>query len=132
MKRNYHCSICSALLNPGAKIVLRATRGTSAGLFLFSSTPGNYEVTIPEGFELARGQEITFGCPVCGADLTSRQRPDMTELRFAGPGTSTGTVAFSRTFGQHETYFITEDDVRRFGEHANDVAMNFWGSGPED
>jgi hypothetical protein len=130
MKRTYLCPFCHAGLNPGTKIILRGELGGQKGLFLFSPKPGNYEVTIPDELRLQVQDRVTFSCPICGADLTSSRNDTMAEIRFTMPG-STGTLAFSRVYGQHETYVITEDAVKRFGEHASDQGRNYWGEGPD-
>lgn len=131
MKRTYSCPKCQAILNPGAKIVLRAEIEGHRGLFLFSPQPGNYDVVIPEGFGLRDKDTVTFGCPVCGHDLTSAREPTMAEIGFAAPAGVSGTVAFSRIAGRHATYFITQESVKPYGEHADSDAVNFWGAGPE-
>jgi hypothetical protein len=39
-------------------------------------------------------------------------------------------VVFSKIFGKHATYFITQEEVRLYGEDAQE-GVNFWGAGPE-
>lgn len=131
MKRTYQCPHCRAVLNPGTKIVLRGQLAGRRGLFLFSPTPGNYEVVVPPGVELRKRDRVDFGCPVCGEDLTSRHEPSLAEIAFRTSSGDAGTVAFSRTWGNHETYFITREKVSRYGENADRDIMNYWGEGPE-
>jgi hypothetical protein len=131
MKRTYLCPHCKAILNPSTKIILRAELEGKRGLFLFSPRPGNYDVIIPDGFRLRQKDSIGFSCPVCSRDLTSVHDPALAEIRFNASGGSSGTVAFSRVFGQHASYFITAEHVRSYGEHAADRGVNFWGEGPE-
>lgn len=131
MKRTYQCPHCRAILNPSTKIILRAQLDDRAGLFLFSPQPGNYDVIIPDGFQLREKDRVTFSCPVCTKDLTSHKDETLAEISFSSSSGSTGTVAFSRLFGHHSTYFITAEDVRSYGEHAVPLDMNFWGEGPE-
>ncbi len=131
MKRIYLCPHCKAVLNPSTKIVLRAQSNGRTGLFLFSPRPGNYEVVIPDGFGLRPEDSVMFSCPVCSCDLTSAHDPALAEIRFSSRGGSTGTVAFSRVFGRHASYFITAERVRSYGEHALDRSLNFWGEGRE-
>jgi hypothetical protein len=131
MKRTYLCPHCKAILNPSTKIILRAELEGKRGLFLFSPRPGNYDVIIPDGFRLRRKDRIGFSCPVCSRDLTSVHDSALAEIRFTSSGGSSGTVAFSRIFGQHASYFITAEHVRSYGEHAAGRGVNFWGEGPE-
>jgi hypothetical protein len=127
VKQSYTCTHCEALLNPSVKIILRGQHRKARGLFLFSPQPGNYSVVIPEGMHLERNDRVTFSCPVCGQDLTSVRDPALAEIRMHTASGSKGTVAFSRRFGHHATYFITEESVRAFGEDAEDRSVNFWG-----
>jgi len=129
MGRVYTCGKCGARLNPNVKIILRAEVNGRRALLLFSPQPGNYSVIAPEGFTLRRKDEVRFSCPVCSADLTSARDPGMAEIRFVGADGREGTVAFSREHGRHATYFITEEKVRAYGEHAWKEQVNFWGVG---
>jgi len=130
MKREYFCPHCDGRLNPNVKIILKAEHGSRRALFLFSPQPGNYQVIVPEGFRVRRGEEVKFSCPVCSHDLTSKRDKTKAEIRFIGTGGQEGSVVFSRAHGHHETYFVTREEVKRFGEHAAPEGMNFWGTGP--
>ncbi len=130
MKRIYTCPHCRAVLNPSVKIVLRARLKRQSGLFLFSPKPGNYDVYVPEGFALEKGDQVTFACPVCGKDLSSGRGTEWAEIAFKSSAGIRGTVVFSRIFGRHATYFITEEEIRWYGEDARE-SLNFWGAGPD-
>lgn len=128
MKRVYSCPRCGAVLNPSAKIVLKAHLKEQKGLFLFSPKPGNYELFIPPGFALKEGDEVSFSCPVCGKDLTSKRGDAWSELHFQSSPEIQGTVLFSKVYGVHATCFITEETIRWYGEDA-DPTLNFYGEG---
>ncbi len=129
MKRVYRCPHCRAVLNPSVKIILRGQVRGHAGLLLISPQPGTYEVVIPEGFPMRKGDTIKLFCPACSADLTSRYDRNLAEISVT-TGMQTATVAFSRIYGQHATYFITHEQVKSYGEHASPAKVNFWGEGP--
>lgn len=131
MKRTYTCPHCHGVLNPGTKIVLRGQRGKSRALILLSPQPGNYDAILPEGFSLKARDRVDFSCPLCDADLASARDGALAEIAFRA-GDLQGTVAFSRLFGQHSTYFITEESVKAYGEHASSETVNFFGAGPEE
>ncbi len=131
MRRSYQCPHCKAVLNPGTKIVLRAEVDGRKALLLFSPQPGNYDVIVPEGFQLRKKDKVLFSCPVCGVSLTSARDENLAQISFLSTAGASGTVAFSRVFGHHATYFITAEDVRSYGEHAESVDVNFWGEGPD-
>lgn len=130
MKRTYSCPHCGAVLNPSVKIVLRAQMKGHKGLFLFSPKPGNYDVFTPSDFPLKKGDEVEFSCPVCGDDLTSSKGKAWAEIRFQVSHATSGTVVFSKVYGHHATYFITQEEVRWYGEDAKET-VNFWGAGPD-
>ena len=129
MKRIYSCPRCGAVLNPSVKIILRAQLKGQKGLFLFSPKPGNYDVFTPSGFSMKKGDQVEFQCPVCAEDLTSQRGKGWAEIRFQLSPSAAGTVVFSKVFSRHATYFITEEDVRWYGEDAQET-VNFWGAGP--
>jgi hypothetical protein len=132
MKRVYTCPHCQGILNPGTKVVLRGQLGGKRALILLSPQPGNYDVTVAESFGLKPKDRVDFSCPLCDHDLGSPRQLAMAEVALRLSSGATGTVAFSKIFGQHATYFITEESVRTWGEHAQADDVNFFGAGPED
>ena len=72
MKWTYRCPHCRAHLNPGeSAIILSATGDAGRGLFLFNAAPGDYELVLPEGIALEKGQKWEFSCPICRENLIS-------------------------------------------------------------
>jgi len=130
MKRTYACPHCHATLNPNVKIVLRARHKKRNGLLLFSPRPGNYDVFIPRGLELEKGDRVEFACPVCGGDLSSAKGKAWAEIHFSTSSGVRGSVVFSKVYGSHATCFITEEHERWYGEDARE-STNFWGAGPD-
>jgi hypothetical protein len=132
MKRTYSCPECSAVLNPNVKVILRASKGKRQALLLLSPRPGNYQVLGAEALGIARGDRVSFSCPVCHADLASAANRNLVELRFADEGGATGRVDFSRVFGEHATYVVTREQVRSYGEDAAAYGkVNFFGEGSD-
>jgi len=130
MKRNFHCPKCYGILNPNVKIVLKAECRGRVGLVLFSPQPGNYNAIVPETLDLKKHDEVRFSCPLCSRDLSSRRDKSMAEITYSTPGGDSGRVVFSRTYGHHETYFVTKEEVRSYGKHADRDGVDFWGAGP--
>ncbi|MGC4117993.1 MAG: hypothetical protein QM765_26275 [Myxococcales bacterium] len=131
MARIYRCPHCDGQLNPGNRIVLRGQHKASRGLILLSPKPGNYDAVIPADFAVKARDIVDFSCPLCGHDLTSSRDPKFAEVAFR-KGEKDGRVAFSRVYGQHSTYFVTEKKVKRYGKDAEVEPVNFFGAGPED
>ena len=132
MKRNYHCPKCFGILNPNVKIIVKAECQGRKALLLFSPQPGNYDVIAPDSFPLKKNDEVRFSCPLCSRDLTSKRDKDMAEISFSSQGGHAGRVVFSRVFGHQETYFVTQEEVRSYGKHADRDGVNYWGAGPKD
>jgi hypothetical protein len=133
MKRSYHCPHCEGLLNPGTKIILRAVKDLTAGLFLFSPQVGNYNLVMPDDFRLKIGDRVTFYCPICGADLTSEADPGLAVIDSSVSGRSRFEVHFSRIFGKHATFVVRDGRVQSFGEHAAHYQnVNFFGEGEKE
>ncbi len=130
-RRMFYCPHCEGHLNPNTKIILRAEYEKHKGLILFSPQPGNYDAIIPEHFKIKRKAMVRFGCPICGRELTSNRDRTMAEIGFTTETGAEGRVVFSRIYGHHATYFITDEEVRPFGEHIDATGVNFWGEGPE-
>ena len=129
MKRTYFCPHCGATLNPNVKIVLTAVHGDERGLILLSPQPGNYKSIIPPELTLEVGDLLELYCPVCNADLATSPTIARVDFRFS-TGTE-GSVSFSRRYGEHATYLVSEDQVRTYGAHAEalDEGTNYFGVG---
>jgi hypothetical protein len=56
----------------------------------------------------------------------------MAEITFSTPGGQSGRVVFSRIYGHHETYFVTQEEVRSFGRQADREGVNYWGAGAKE
>jgi len=133
MKRTYLCPACEAVLNPNVKIILAACRHDQRGLVLLSPQPGNYQAIVAEDLDLQPGDLVEFHCPVCGALLTSSSDENLASLRFRFSTGLEGRVLFSRRYGEHATYFVADDGVRAYGEHApaQPDGVNYFGAGGE-
>ncbi len=131
MSRIYSCPHCHGVLNPNVKIILRAELSGQKALFLFSPRPGTYDVIVPPGFRMKRGDVVEFHCPLCNKSLRSTHDAKLAEIHLDEKGGRGATVAFARTYGVHATYFITSERVRTYGEHAK-ATTNFWGEGDKD
>lgn len=130
MKNTYSCPRCKGVLNPGTKIVLVLKCRRKQGLILFSPQPGNFQYTCDKDVQdcLQPGTAVTFQCPVCAGDLTSSRNGKFAYLHLVTPGQKHKRVEFSRVFGQHATFVISEFEVVAYGEDAEGAGRtNFFG-----
>jgi len=133
MRRTYSCPRCQATLNPNVKVILTAVRGSGRGLVLLSPQPGNYSAIVPEDLPIQPGDLVEFRCPVCNALLTSEENENLAMLRFRFSTGLQGVVLFSRRYGEHATYFVSDDEVRSYGEDLGQgPGMNFFGAGQDE
>jgi hypothetical protein len=129
-ERRYFCPKCDAALNPNVKIILTARRRDEEGLILLDPQPGNYQSIVAEEFPLEATDLVEFHCPVCGHELTAESNGEMACLAYRFSTGKNGTVYFARRYGEHATYFVSDDDVQSFGENAlQNVGLNYFGSG---
>jgi hypothetical protein len=107
------------LLNPEERVVLRAEREGHRFLAGFHPQPGNYEVELPPGEEMAPGTRWDFVCPVCDESLVSELSDDLCALDVHLPG-ETHRVYFSRIAGEEATFMVSAEGLLRdYGIHTD-------------
>jgi hypothetical protein len=63
------------------------------------------------------GDEVTFACPICRADLTSPVSEKLVEIVIKTPDQKTKIARFSRICGEHATFVCDGQIVEDYGEH---------------
>ena len=117
MRWTYSCPHCRSLLNPGERVVLRAQRDEHRFLVGFHPQPGNYEVELPPGEEMAAGSRWDFFCPVCDESLVSELSDDLCALDVHASG-ETYRVYFPRIAGEEATFVVTAEGLLKdYGIH---------------
>jgi hypothetical protein len=118
MRWSYSCPHCRATLNREETIMLNATCGSNRIMIGFHPMPGNYEISLPPGFEIEPGSRWSFSCPSCRKSLESEVSPDLCALDMVTKNTR-HRVYFSPVAGEHATFVISAEGIERFGEHAD-------------
>ncbi|MCU0233339.1 MAG: hypothetical protein MUE90_04830 [Thermoanaerobaculales bacterium] len=115
----YSCPHCQARLNPGERIVLRASaEGRSFAVGLHPQ-PGNYSVELPPGEVMAQGSRWELSCPVCERSLASELSADLCALDLVTAGES-HRVYFSCVAGEEATFVVSAEGlVKDFGIHTD-------------
>ncbi len=127
MKWTYRCPHCRAHLNPGeSAIILSATGDAGRGLFLFNAAPGDYELVLPEGIVLEKGQKWEFSCPICRENLTSAADGNIATIRLFDEEGKEHAVFFSKIAGEHCTFVVNAEGVSAYGPHANQYEQMVW------
>jgi hypothetical protein len=119
MNWTYSCPHCKALLNPDDKIVLRAESEDRKLLVGLHPQPGNYEVELPPGEEMAAGTRWDFVCPWCDRSLVSELSDALCALDVHAGG-DTHRVFFSRIVGEQATFVVSAEGILRdYGIHTD-------------
>jgi len=130
MTRSYFCPQCQGLLNPGSLVVFVINSLDRRELILLSPEPGDYAMVYRDSVVLEPGTVYTLCCPMCHADLVSPGDDRFLEITSRSEDGSETSVRFSRIFGEHATYLLSQAGVERFGEHAESLEpVNYFGAG---
>ena len=119
MDWTYSCPHCDAILNPEERVVLRAEHGNRRFLVGLHPQPGNYEVELPPGEEMAPGTRWELFCPVCEKSLVSELSEDLCALDVRTGG-EVHRVYFSRIAGEEATFVVSAEVLLKdYGIHTD-------------
>jgi hypothetical protein len=119
MRWKYSCPHCEAPLNPEERVVLKAQCGDREFLAGLHPQPGNYEVELPPGEEMAPGTRWELFCPVCEKSLVSELSEDLCALVVTSPG-EPHRVYFSRIAGEEATFVVSAEGLLKdYGLHTD-------------
>ena len=109
MTLKYSCPHCTAVLNPGVKIVLLGRYQGTDALIAFHPEPGNYEKAAPDHGFIKDGEVWEFFCPVCHHSLNYAQGggKNLAALEMVDGAGNWHKVIFSRVAGEEKTMTIT-------------------------
>jgi hypothetical protein len=115
----YSCPHCQATLNPADTIILLARCEDRQLMMGLHPQPGNYQVYLPTGEEIAPGSRWMFSCPVCREALVTEVSDDLCALDLHTEG-DTHRIFFSRVAGEQATFMVTaEGMLKDYGIHTD-------------
>ena len=115
--KNYYCPICRAHLRVGDIIVLAAkSPHNERGLIFLSPEVGNYSKETHPDFEIRKGEEYKFYCPVCHAILNDEVKKNLVKMHMEEKGNQYDFY-FSNIAGEEVTYRVREQEVEYYGYH---------------
>lgn len=117
MRWSYSCPHCRGILNRENSIMLIGARGEDRIVIGFHPAPGNYEISLPPGYEIEEGSSWHFFCPLCHESLLS----DISEKLCCMDMVTKDVrhrVYFSRTAGERATFVISAEGIEHHGDHA--------------
>ncbi len=117
MSWNYACPHCKAMLNPNDTVNLVAAFDSKRVLIGLNPKPGNYELYFPHGVTVNKGTAVDLFCPVCHANLKSKEKENLCVLEMLGTD-EPQQILFSRILGEEATYVVSPDRVKeKHGKH---------------
>jgi hypothetical protein len=108
MAVQYLCKVCRGHLNVKTSIILAAQKVNSSkrGLVYLNPELGNYTSTTHESFQLLKGEEYIYTCPICGAQLNSRKYYHLVRIVMIDNEGKEFNIYFSDIAGEKCTYKI--------------------------
>ncbi len=131
MEINYKCPKCRSYLNIGEKIVLSVKiKSEQKGLILFEKELGNYEVKKHDLVQYEKGDLVGFYCPICHENLAADNvNSNLANVLMVDDEGNEAMVMFSKVFGEHATYKVSDSEIESFGKD-KERYINFFGHGP--
>lgn len=116
MSVQYLCKVCRGNLNVESSIILAATKLTNRaqkGLILLNPEIGNYTKTTHPSFEIEKGAEYIYTCPICAAQLNSMKYLHMVRIIMIDDKGNEFDVYFSGIAGEKATYKIRGNKLEK-------------------
>ena len=128
MAVQYLCKVCRGHLNVKTSIILAATNLSNRslrGLVLLNPELGNYTKTTHPSFQIKKGTEYIYTCPICSAQLNSMKYLHMVRIIMIDDKGKEYNIYFSGIAGEKCTYKIRDNkveetigrDVRRYNKY---------------
>jgi hypothetical protein len=119
MRNNYYCPICRSNMNIGTSVVFSAkSPDNEKGLIFLDTELGNYTKTTHPDFQLRKGVEYKFYCPVCHAKLNKEENSNLVRMYMTDEQGKEYEINISNIIGEHCTYKIEDKKAEAFGPDA--------------
>jgi len=117
MKRNFICPKCEGRLLVGGFVILTvATKDDKRGLILLNPQLGDYTKVINPGFQIEKGEEVDFFCPLCHSDLSAHDIDKrLVRLIMIDENSEKHEIFFSGIEGESCTYKVSEKKYEKYG-----------------
>ena len=112
----FFCPFCSVRLDFDNVIDLNTERENGEkGKISLSTTFGNYGFNHNPIISFNHDEILSFYCPKCNEKVHSSTKSDFASITMKVEKKYKFELLFSRRYGIHETYVVTEDGIERFG-----------------
>ncbi|MEN8153250.1 MAG: hypothetical protein ABFR75_04445 [Acidobacteriota bacterium] len=131
-RKEYICPKCEGHLKVNLKIIFLAQKENGKrGLILLNPELGDYKRISHESLNLVDGEQITFLCPICHADLSAVDiNKNLAAILMTDEDNIEYKILFSEILGEKCTYKVYKKEVEAFGEDSSQY-MNYFGTGPQ-
>ncbi len=114
MAIQYLCKVCRGHLIVKTSIILAATSlkdRSQRGLILLGPELGNYTTATHPSFQIKKGEEYIYTCPICSAQLNSMKYLHMVRLIMIDEKGKEFNIYFSGIAGEKCTYKIRGNKI---------------------
>ena len=127
MGNKYICPKCRGRLDVHEYVAFAAkSKDKEMGLVLLRPHLGTYEVWHNDSFKYDKGELVKYYCPVCHADLTAEEHHEhLVKIHMFDDAGVEHNILFSGVAGEQATYQIRDEELQRYGEHA-EMYMDFF------
>lgn len=114
----YHCPHCEKSLttNKTVNLKFKTEKNDEKAAIYLDPKPGNYDFYTKPKINFEKGEKLTFFCPKCKANLTSKKNPDFVELKMMVNNFIFFEALFSNIYGEKKTYIVTQDEIDTYGD----------------
>jgi hypothetical protein len=135
MAVQYLCKVCRGHLNVRSSIILAATslhNRTQKGLVLLNPEIGNYTKTTHPSFQIKKGEEYIYTCPICSAQLNSMKYLHMVRIIMIDENEKEYNIYFSGIAGKQCTYKIRGNKIEEKTGHDVNIYNKYFEVPEED
>lgn len=116
---DFICPICRGHLRIGDDLIFSLKKkNNKKGLIILSPELGNYTYRKHDDLELEKGEELTFFCPICHANLTSDVDKNLVKVTMVDEKGERYEILFSDIVGEESTYKVKGKEVFKTGSDA--------------
>lgn len=126
MNNDWICPICKGHINVDKNLIFSVKKGDNhKGLVILSTELGNFSVKTHEKFTFKDGEDGTFYCPICHANLTSDVDEHLLRVIMVDEKGEQSEIFISDICGEKSTYQIKDKKVKRLGKDAEKY-QKYW------
>jgi hypothetical protein len=114
MAVEYLCKVCRGVLNVKTSIVVAAAKlgnRSHRGLIFLNPEIGNYTTTTHPSFQIKKGEEYIYTCPICSAQLNSMKYLHLVRVIMVDDMGKEFNIYFSGIAGEKCTFKIRGNKV---------------------